>query len=41
MGSLNKHIKEVHNNSTFPCRTCTRTYKTKSNRIKHEKKCIS
>ena len=37
---LNKHIKEVHNDEMFPCSTCTRTYKTKSNRVKHEKTCV-
>ena len=40
IGRLNKHIKEVHTDTTFHFRKCPRTYKTKSNRVKHEKKCV-
>ena len=36
---LNNHVKEVHSGLTFTCRNCTKTYKTKSNRVKHEKNC--
>ena len=38
--ALNKHMKEVHSGTTFSCRNCPRTYKTKSNKVKHEKTCV-
>ena len=40
-GTLNKHMKEVHSDTTFRCRRCPRMYKTKSNRVKHEKTCVN
>ena len=36
---LNKHVKEVHSGMKFCCSKCPRIYKTKSNKVNHEKNC--